>query len=368
MDKNKQKNALIVFCAVLLVINFFQNRNLKEKVEELQNGYNGLANNMQYELTNIRSSMQENSREIKELMEKGQSLFSEASADLKLQGKKLAVTMSAVPKELRPGEILTARVTAGGQIYEKELDEHNRAVLVIDVADCVEPSFVLTSPAGTRQESLDALYTGQLFTCEVQGNWSRDAEEDSGRNLFYAWISPGTDRDALPFEESDIEEAQFIIKDTGIVETPPSGGRHGSSGGSENVAAFMSAGTGNRVVRIPEGVPVAARKLAEGGGGYNGADNGADSGSVGGGGENSGSVGSVGENSGGSVGYTADLSEYTDKLDGIRYEIYFMLTTKDGMRYVTPDNSIGTFSTYEGGKNRRSGGSTMWPIFESGGT
>ena len=39
--------------------------------------------------------------------------------------------------------------------------------------------------------------------------------------------------------------------------------------------------------------------------------------------------------------------------DRMRYEVYLMITTRDGMRYVTPDNPIAYFSSYEGGREIR---------------
>ena len=39
--------------------------------------------------------------------------------------------------------------------------------------------------------------------------------------------------------------------------------------------------------------------------------------------------------------------------DRMRYEVYLMITTRDGMRYVTPDNPIASFSSYEGGREIR---------------
>ena len=341
MDKNKFKTVLLIFCSAMLIVAYLQNRQMEEEIESLRERYSGLESHMMSELSSIRSDIRENGSELKNLMEQGQSLFSKASADLKLKGNKLVVTVSAVPKEQREGEILTARIAAGGQVYEQQLDGHNQTVFEIDVTDSVEPSLRLTSPDGVRQESLDVLYTSQLLTFEVQGNWSADAgEADSGtdgRNLFYAWVSPGSDRDRLPFEEEDIAEAQFIIEDTGIVAEPPADGKSGSAsgGGSGYVHATQVAGTGKRDVTIPQGESVPARKLAEGNG------------------------------SGGTIGYTADLSEYTDKKDGKYYEIYFMLTTKDGMRYVTPDNNIGSFCIYEGWEDRGSAGGSMWPVFEA---
>lgn len=338
MDKNKFKTALLIFCSAMLIVAYLQNRQLEEEIESLRERYSGLESHMMSELSSIRSDIRENGSELKNLMEQGQSLFSKASADLKLKGDKLAVTVSAVPKEQREGEILTARIAAGGQVYEQQLDEYNQTVFEIDVTDSVEPSLRLTSPDGVRQESLDVLYTSQLLTFEVQGNWSADAGEagsgTDGRNLFYAWVSPGSDRDRLPFEEEDIAEAQFIIEDTGIVAEPPEDGKSGSaSGGGSGYAAAQVPETGNREAAIPRGASVPARKLAEGNG------------------------------SGGTIGYTADLSEYTDRKDGKYYQIYFMLTTKDGMRYVTPDNCIGSFCIYEGWEDRGSAGGSMWPFF-----
>lgn len=339
MDKNKLKTALLVFCAAMLAVNLLQNRQLEEDIKSLRDRYSGLESHVISELSSIRSDISENDSELKELMEQGQSFFSKTAVDVRLEGSKMAVTVSAVPKELRAGEILTARIAAGGQVYEQQLDEHNQTVFEIDVTDSVEPSLVLTSEAGVRQEGLDVLYTEQFLTFEVQGNWSADAVEagggTDGRNLFYAWISPGSDRDRLPFEEEDIAEAQFIIEDTGIVAEPPADGKSGSAsgGGSGHVHATQVLGTGKRDVTIPRGESVPARKLAEGTG------------------------------SGGTIGYTADLSEYADKKDGKYYEIYFMLTTKDGMQYVTPDNGIGSFCLYEDWEDRGSAGGSMWPVF-----
>ena len=335
MNQNKLKNAVIIFCAVMLAVNHVQVRGIKRELESLRQEYNNREVNIHNDLENVRTSLYESSNKLETLIREGQSLFSETSIDVKLQDKKMAVTMMAVPKERKSGETLVASIIVGGQVYQQEADDYDRAVLLVDMAESIKPAFVLKSSEGIRQESLDEMYTGELFTRRVETNWSLDSESSGDRNLLYAWISPANE--SMPLDEDVIERVELIIRDTGTVELSPSdrgsGNRSGSFSSSSSYSVegggSVSGRTAGPIIKIPQGDTLPARKLAEGGQS--------------------------------SIGYTADLSEYTNRKDGIRYEVYLTLLTKEGILYVTPDHPIASFSTVEGAQKRNSGDGVMWP-------
>lgn len=338
MGKNWLKNGAIAVCAAILILDSFRIKRMEEELAALRSGYNGMGEYVHSGLTDIKNDMRTNQAELEKLIQKGQSMFQGTSVDVRLRDRQMEVSMSAVPKEMDDREILTARIAAGDRVYEQVMDGDNRAVMVIGLVDSITPSFVIKSPDGIRQETLDEIYLDNLLTCQVNGSWSADVglnPAEEGRNMVYAWISAEDGRDTLPFGEEDIEKAEFIVENSGIVERPPSGMKSGSGwgfGGGRGRVMGSAGGSaaGSRVVHIPQGDRIAARKLAEGGL---------------------------------PIGYTADLTDYSQRKDGMRYEVYLMITTRDGMRYVTPDNPIASFSSYEGGQNRSGGSGTMWPVF-----
>lgn len=341
MNKDKLKNASLIVALVLLAGNMVQIHHIKNELAYLKSLCGSMSTQLHTGVSEVKYQMQYNQNDLENLMQKNNSIFSHTTVDVKPQGKTIVITMSAVPKEADNGEVLIAKVTANGRDYQQEADESNQAVLVIDMADFIKPAFLLKSYTGIRQEVLDEIYTGELFTYNIEGSWSRQPER---KMLLYARISAR--ETGFLFAEHDIDRAEFIIRDTGIAKTSGSGNsstggsgsrsRGGSGGGSGSVAVSGTYGPrgASPTIEIPRGAHTPAAYGASG----------------------------TALNDGNTMKYTGDFTEYAARKDGIRYEIYFLLTTRDGTQYVTPDNPIATFSVSDGANSTGSGSGVLWPV------
>lgn len=312
MNKDKLKNIALILALVLLIVITYNVIGLKEQVRNLENDRSTLFN-MQNEIRNIRSEVDTGYDDIEELLKEEQSLFSETSVDIKLKDNMLEITMSAIPKEIYNNETLIAKITAGDKVYEQEADDNGTAVIVVDIIDIIKPMFIIKSETGVRQEALPKQYTNQELTVDIHTEWGEQQSDSWNLDL---WILK-TEKE-LPFNKSDIAKAEFILikKDDAIEE------KYEAMIESNNDGLF----SGLDSISIP------AEKIADGEGKLY-------------------------------IGYTADFSEYADKQEGLRYEIFFVLTTKYGMKY-TSYNSVASFTSHEGGSSKGCGSDMIRPIFK----
>ncbi len=324
MNKNNIKNAVIVLAFIMITINFFNIYNMKKELKYLRNDNSSFENNIQNSIRDIQYAY----RNVEELIKKDQSIFLTTSVDFKLQDNKLAVTMQAFPKEISNTEKLVAKITADGKVYEQEADENNQAVILVDIAETIKPMFIIKSDAGLRQESLDELYTSDIFTVRVFSEWDNESETLEDKMILNLWIT--SNENTLPFTKNDIEKAEFIITDIGILEEQNS--NNGDVKASSSTMAAPVEGKAEDYFNKLQGDRIPATKLP-------------------------GEEKYV-------AGYSADFSEYLNSESGKNYEIYFNLTTKDGMQYITPYNSVASFSVYKGGRSSSSGSEILRPIFK----
>lgn len=333
MNKSKIKNGVVILAFIMLTANFFNSYSIKKDLENLRNDYLRLERNLDIRIGDIQNTIDNEYENMEALLKEEQSIFSETSINLKLQGNKIAVTMRAVPKEMTTSEKLIARVVTNNKAYEQEVDENNQAVMLVDIAEAIAPMFIIKSDMGVRQEVLEEVYTSEIFTGRVFSEW--DYEEDNSLKAttkLKAWIV--ADEEAPPFTENDIKKAEFIIVDSGVIveEQNSNQGRSTAYSSSNEVSIKevplkdkygVGSLQGDRVVAIKE----------SGEGKF-------------------------------LVGYSMDFSEYAQREDGIQYEIYFTLTTKDGVQYITPYNPIATFSSSPRSSSSGSGDEVLRPIFK----
>lgn len=333
MNKSKIKNGVVILAFIMLTANFFNSYSIKKDLENLRNDYLRLERNLDIRIGDIQNTIDNEYENMEALLKEEQSIFSETSINLKLQGNKIAVTMRAVPKEMTTSEKLIARVVANNKAYEQEVDENNQTVILVDIAEAIAPMFIIKSDMGVRQEVLEEVYTSEIFTGRVFSEW--DHEEDNSLKAtmkLKAWIV--ADEEAPPFTENDIEKAEFIIADSGvIVEEQNSNQGHSTAYSSSNEVSIKEVPLKDKYgVGLLQGDRVTAiKELGEGKF---------------------------------LVGYSMDFSEYAQREDGIQYEIYFTLTTKDGVQYITPYNPIATFSSSPRSSSSGSGEEVLRPIFK----
>ena len=316
MDKEFVKNTALLLSFIILAINFFGIHQLKEEMENLKRDNIRLESSLQTGISDLESGMRESQGEIKKELKMAQSLFSEYSVDLKLQGERIAVSVYALPKEQRTGEQLFARIEADGRTYEQEFDQGFRTEVLIDKTDRIKPVLILKSDSGERREVLEEVSAKELLAVKVSGNWMEES--------FCLVIKEG--ERPLPFGKEEIEQAEFIIADSGGVRTGASSG-YGQTQASvpetseEEVAEFYRGLQGERIQALK--MPWTETP---------------------------------------GIAYRVELSEYIDRKDGVYYDIYFSMTTRDDIRYVS-ENPVASFSFLENGRSTGGGDDMLRPLF-----
>lgn len=311
MTKDTIKNIALGLAIVLLVVICVNVYDLKKQVDSFESERSMLYS-MNTNVMNIQTNVDNKCREIKGLLEDSESLFSETSVNIKLQDKKLAVVMHAVPKEINNNETLIAKITAGDKVYEQEADQNGNAVILVDMIDVIKPMFIIKSETGVKQETLPDEYTDEALSVEIHTQWGEPEVESWDLSL---WIVK-TDKE-LPFEKSDIAKAEFLLIEID----------------EEYEEKYEEYLTNNVLSGDFDFVSIPAEEIA-------------------------GSEGKL------MIGYTADFSKYADKNEGSHYEIHFVLTTKDGTKYMSPYNPVASFTSHDDGCSKGSGSDSIRPIFE----
>ena len=146
-----------VAALILLVLTLRQVSALREKVEDLQYDVLTLEDRLSSQVSGI-------SADIRRELEAEASLFSSAEASLDYRDGALVLTASVLPKEVRADETLTLSAGGVSAPMAAGADGVYTAELILPLAAESTPAVAFTSPAGTRQEALDSLWTGDVLT------------------------------------------------------------------------------------------------------------------------------------------------------------------------------------------------------------
>lgn len=304
------KEKIAVICVVgMLALNSFQLYQLQQDVNHLQEDTQNNIQSLRNDVRNVNSAISGQEHNIQELLTKQASLFSKTSLNYALQGNQLAVTMQAIPKELKNNETLIARITANGKTYQQTMNADHQATLLIDPVEPIQPSLIIQSANGVRQEALQEEYPLQYLIIPLDCGW-----EDTKLDIY---LTP--QQATLPLQAKDIAKVECIVVNGGAMEiinsrTPESAAEQ---------AVPMEAG------KIPEGDVVAAAFINE------------DS----------------------PLHYQADFSDYLDRKDQILYEIYLVVTSKDGMTFAS-NQPIASHWSSKNNSRGSSGSGELHPILE----
>ena len=200
---------------VLLVLTLRQVSALREEVAGLQNDLFELR---QSGITWINSVGIDIQRELEDQA----SLFSSAEASLDYRDGALVLTASVLPKEVRADETLTLSACGVSAPMAAGADGVYTAELTLPLAAELTPAVAFSSPAGTRQEALDSLWTGDVLT--VDGESLYETGED-GSVAVYVGLNP---YGSGPVEgRADVESLTLLMtdgdtgEDLGTVELEP---------------------------------------------------------------------------------------------------------------------------------------------------
>lgn len=325
MKKEELKKIAMAAGALLLLLDSVWILNMKGRLRSLESQLSGTESRISNSMYSMESRMESRYTELEELLKREQSILSDSSVDFKLKGDKVLVRMQAIPKEISKDEEIVARIYAGEAMYETKADAGGCAELLIDMAESVKPVFLIRSENGVRQEAMEETYTGYLFEADIYSVWG-DSESTESWGLT-TWVN-ARDGGSLPFSPEDVETAEYVVKNTGTA-ADLNGGEN--SGQATESAVYISAEEQERIFDEDAGERIPAAEM-----------NGANA---------------------QTVGYYADLSRYRERGDGIEYEVYLCLTTKDKTRFYTPYNSVSTFISDKNTESRSCGYGILVPVY-----
>ena len=146
---------------ILLVLTLRQVSALREEVDGLRDRLLQMEQSLEQSLTDGISGIDNAVR--RELETQG-SLFSASDTTLDYRDGALVLTASVLPKEVRADETLTLSAGGVSAPMAAGADGVYTAELTLPLAAELTPAVAFSSPAGTRQEALDSLWTGDVLT------------------------------------------------------------------------------------------------------------------------------------------------------------------------------------------------------------
>lgn len=188
---------------ILLVLTLRQVSALREEVDGLRDRLLQMEQSLTDGISGIDNAVR------RELETQG-SLFSASDTTLDYRDGALVLTASVLPKEVGADEILT--LSAGGVSVPMTAGADGTytgtLTLTLPLVQELSPAVSFTSPAGTRQETLDSLWTGDSLT--VDGKSICDSKED-GSTTVYMGLSP--DPSGLVEGRADVESLTLLVTD-----------------------------------------------------------------------------------------------------------------------------------------------------------
>ena len=192
---------------ILLVLTLRQVSALREEVDGLRDRLLQMEQSLTDQINGIDNDVR------RELETQG-SLFSASDTTLDYRDGALVLTASVLPKEVGADETLTLSAGGVSAPMAAGADGVYTAELTLPLVQELSPAVSFTSPAGTRQETLDSLRTGDSLT--VDGESICDSKED-GSTTVYVGLSP--DPSGLVEGRADVESLTLLVTDRDTVES-----------------------------------------------------------------------------------------------------------------------------------------------------
>lgn len=338
MKRETIKNILLMIVTAAFVFQSFQISSLKSQMEEIRSQVLAIGNNVRNTETSLRNEFSHRLNEIDEQAKKDASLFSDTEIVATLSGADIVLNLKAIPKEIRNDETLVFKIDTGEKVLEVAADQNYQAQTKISMTPSVQVLAVFQSESGVRQETFEPIDTAGLFTLSLSSVWGDEGNSEDAKWGYTVWLEPDWTADSLlPFDPKQVEKAEFVIHNSGIQELSNDGSSDSSTRADsiaaavpyyevEDVSYVFDENFGERIEAIP--MHGSNQKRA---------------------------------------GYYVELAEVRDaRKNGIRYNIYFCITTKDGTRFATPDHAVASFAVTEKSSSLSSGDGIMLPVFEAG--
>lgn len=337
MNTNKIKDLLLLILILCVGFQMIQMRSFERRIKMLTEQISIVTSNASSMESRLSANFENEIDNLRKEMKKEASLFADSDISVSLSGADIVVSMKAVPKEIAVDETLIFRLETEDGFVEYEADKNYQAEARLPMTSSIEIVALFQSNRGIRQESFERLDTAGLFNVDLNSIWGSDAETLEPKHGYTVWLEPNWQQHLLPFDPVDVAKAEFVIHNSGIQEL------------NDDNAAVTSAWAQSTA----PATPVDSNRLMEDVSYVFAEDFG----------ERMEAIMIEGSNQK-RAGYYVELAEAIEsRKDGMRYEVYFCITTKDGARYATPSHSVATFA--ELGKNASfgSGDGMMYPVF-----
>jgi len=316
MKKNFLNIVSVVTC-VMLVFCIIQINDLQKEVNTLRNQLDRNYNDL---YTAVIDSRVQITNQVMEQLEKQNAVFDNVKIDLRYQDNKVALTITATPKELKNGERAWASIETNGQTVQQQFDSNNQATLFFEPVHSVTPILQVTSSNGVRQQTLDEVMVVRTMSTRIFGNWNHE-------------IVAKTGTDALIVADIIIEPSQYFNKETGLIPFSI----------NDVVDAYCVVQQTNELGMRGEGYIETPVTLPSG--------------------ERL-DVSLVSADGAKEIIYRADFSEYRELKENIHYAVHFVITLSNGLTYCTEGSSILEF-IYGTSNSPFSGGSADFvPVFD----
>lgn len=317
---NKQNLKFIsIFLLALFLFNTWQLYQMKQDYTKLSSYYNSTLQQIQADMSHVQNIVQEQYEHIDHLLAEQNALFSFTDISIKLDGKQLAVTISATPKELKKEETLLARITTDEKTYEQTIGSTGSTTLRIEPTTSIQPVLIIQSSSGIRQEVLETVPVANYITGYIEASWDSDSNEMP--------LDIYLDAKSQPFALDEIIKAKCILVNTG----ENSRKQNAKEDAETAIAIPVSTQIPTFSDQIPKGDEITAIKQMD-------------------------STINVAH-------YQIHLPmEYKELEDGIRYDIYFQLTTADGITFATSEGKIADFCYADKYSETANGSATLFPI------
>ena len=186
---------------VLLVLTLRQVSALREEVAGLRDRLFQMEQSLTDKINGI-------DNDIRRELEDQASLFSSAETRVDYRDGALVLTARVFPKEVGAEETLTLSANGMSAPMAAGADGVYTGELTLPLAKEISPAVSFTSPAGTRQETLDSLWTGDSLT--VEGESLYETGED-GSVAVYVGLNP---YGSGPVEgRADVESLTLLVTD-----------------------------------------------------------------------------------------------------------------------------------------------------------
>ena len=326
--KSNFKTIIIALLVVLLAVNTVQLVQVKNELRYLRNDYVSMYNTINNRVNNVQNTLNHQTNEIREILDEQEALFASTDVDVSYQDRKLTVTISAVPKELKSNETLWASLAVNGETITQQFDASGKAVIPLEAtAASFVPTVQIKSPTGVKQQVLDEVSTMEFMSADVYAFWNdMETKNFEQGHILEFYLAPI--KDVLPFTQEEIADIYLIVSNTG-----PRGMTGTAPIAEEAYGIKPINGVYDTLdTMLPEGERIEVTMQED--------------------------------SSSKALMYYADLTAFFDRRDNIEYDVHLVVETVYGLTYSTAGyEPLASFCFDKNSGHQSAGSPLLMPMF-----